>query len=73
MFGEKACAVVEPVPGKSIDFETMNEFLKSLGLSKEKLPERLELRAALPLSPDGKILKAKVRQEIGTDPAIALQ
>jgi len=73
MFGEKACAVIEPVPGHSIAFAEMTAFLQSLGLSKEKMPERLELREALPLSPDGKILKAKVRQEIGTDPATALQ
>jgi hypothetical protein len=32
----------------------------------------LELRASLPLSPDGKILKALVRKEIGTDPAVGV-
>jgi len=72
IFGERACAVVEPHPGCAIELKTLIEFLLGLGLSKEKLPERLEVRTALPLSPDGKILKAQVRSEIGTNPAAGL-
>jgi acyl-CoA synthetase (AMP-forming)/AMP-acid ligase II len=68
LYGERACAVVEPRAGQDFAFDEMTRFLLSHGLSKEKLPERLELRDALPLSPDGKILKAKVKAEIGTDP-----
>ena len=63
-YGERACAVVEPVAGESLSFEDLVMFLSGLGLSKEKLPERLECWEALPLSPDGKILKGKVRTEI---------
>lgn len=68
LYGERACAVVEPRPGADFTLDDLTGFLLSQGLSKEKLPERLELRGALPLSPDGKILKAKVKAEIGTDP-----
>ncbi|PEQ10749.1 hypothetical protein B2G71_20810 [Novosphingobium sp. PC22D] len=68
VFGERACAVVEPYPDANFDMETMKAYLLDQGLSKEKLPERLEIRTALPLSPDGKILKGAVRAEIGTDP-----
>lgn len=64
VFMERACAVVEPHEGKSFDMETMRMFLLGQGLSKEKLPERLEIRSALPLSPDGKILKGSIRAEI---------
>jgi acyl-CoA synthetase len=60
---------VEPVAGGTMSLKSLTDHLLSLGLSKEKLPERLEIRAALPLSPDGKILKGKVREEIGTNPA----
>lgn len=68
IFGERACAVVEPYAGAEFDMEMMKSFLLEQGMSKEKLPERLEIREALPLSPDGKILKGAVRAEIGTDP-----
>ena len=68
LYGERACAVVEPRAGQTLTFSDLIGFLLSRGLSKEKLPERLELRDALPLSPDGKILKAKIKGEIGTDP-----
>jgi acyl-CoA synthetase len=68
-FGERACAVVEPIAGGNVSLKSLTDHLLSLGLSKEKLPERLEIRAALPLSPDGKILKGKIRDEIGTNPA----
>jgi acyl-CoA synthetase (AMP-forming)/AMP-acid ligase II len=70
LYGERACAVVELRAGQDFPFDEMTRFLLSHGLSKEKLPERLELRDALPLSPDGKILKAKVKAEIGTDPTV---
>ena len=69
LYGERACAVVEPRPGEALALDDMTGFLLAQGLSKEKLPERLELRDALPLSPDGKILKGKVKAEIGTDAA----
>lgn len=69
IFGERACAVVEPQSGQTLELKALTDFLLSLGLSKEKLPERLECRASLPLSPDGKILKAVVRSQIGTNPA----
>ncbi len=64
IFGERACAVVELEKGADFDFDTMVDFLKESGLSREKLPERLECRDAMPLSPDGKILKGELRKEV---------
>jgi acyl-CoA synthetase len=72
LYGERSCAVVEPRPTCSVGFEDLKSFLLDRGLSREKLPERLETRDALPLSPDGKILKAAVKAEVGTDPASSL-
>lgn len=67
VFGEKACAVVETQPGATLTFEDLVAHLAQQGLSKEKTPERLECWEELPLSPDGKILKGKIKQAIGGD------
>jgi acyl-CoA synthetase len=72
LYGERSCAVVELRPSEKLEFEELVAFLVREGLSKEKLPERFETRDALPLSPDGKILKAAIKAEIGTDPASAI-
>lgn len=72
LYGERSCAVVEPRPGEQVTFEELKAFLVGEGLSKEKLPERFETRDALPLSPDGKILKAAVKAQVGTHPASGL-
>lgn len=71
-YGERACAVVEVQPGREFDFDTMVAHLIGTGLSKEKLPERLELLDELPLSPDGKILRGKVQKFVADEsPALA--
>jgi acyl-CoA synthetase len=64
LYGERACAVVEPLADASLSFAELFEFLLAQGLSKAKIPERLECWDALPLSPDGKILKGKIRADI---------
>lgn len=73
LYGERSCAVVELRNTAALDLTDLSSFLLSHGLSKEKLPERLETRSELPLSPDGKILKAAIKAEIGTDPAATLR
>ena len=56
--GERACAVVVPVSADSPpSLEMLCEHLLSLGLSKRKLPERLEIVSALPRNAMGKVLK----------------
>ncbi|GGC27542.1 short chain acyl-CoA synthetase [Novosphingobium marinum] len=72
LYGERSCAVVELRDGHSLEFDDLKSYLVGEGLSKEKLPERFEVWDALPLSPDGKILKGAVKQRVGTDPASAL-
>jgi 2,3-dihydroxybenzoate-AMP ligase len=64
VFGEKACAFVIPKPGETLTFEELIAFLRAQKIASFKLPERLELRAELPLSPAGKILKRNLREEI---------
>ncbi len=60
--GERACAFVVPKPGQHLDFASMIEFLKAQKVSMHYLPERLEVRDALPATPSGKIQKFKLRE-----------
>ena len=60
--GERACAVVVPKPGQSIDLPTLVEFLKSQKVALQYIPERLIVRDAMPSTPSGKIQKFKLRE-----------
>jgi cyclohexanecarboxylate-CoA ligase len=59
--GERACAIVVPKPGQSIDFAGMVEFLKTQKVALQYIPERLIVRDAMPATPSGKIQKFKLR------------
>ena len=60
--GERACAVIVPKVGHSIDFTAMTEFLKSQKLALQYIPERLILCDAMPATPSGKIQKFRLRE-----------
>lgn len=60
--GERACAVVVPKTGASIDFAAMVEFLKAQKLALQYIPERLVVRDAMPATPSGKIQKFRLRE-----------
>jgi cyclohexanecarboxylate-CoA ligase len=60
--GERGCAVVSLQPGASFSFELMVEHLLACQLSKNYLPERLELIEEFPRTPSGKIQKFKLRE-----------
>ncbi|OPX84195.1 MAG: 2,3-dihydroxybenzoate-AMP ligase [Pelotomaculum sp. PtaB.Bin104] len=64
VFGEKGCAFVLLKPGEAMDFKELIDFLKKQNIASFKLPERLEVVSAFPLSPAGKILKRKLRDDI---------
>ena len=59
--GERACAVVVPKAGQSLDQAGMVEFLKSQKVALQYIPERLIVRDAMPATPSGKIQKFKLR------------
>ncbi len=64
--GELACAVVvTPAGAEPLTMEAMQQHLLDAGLSKRKLPERLEHVDALPRNPTGKVLKFKLREQFG--------
>ena len=65
LLGERACAYVIPRQGSSLELKELNEFLlKERKIAKFKLPERLEVVEAFPLTPVGKVNKKALRQMI---------
>ena len=60
--GERACAVIVPKAGQTIDFAAMTEFLKLQKLALQYIPERLVVRDAMPATPSGKIQKFRLRE-----------
>lgn len=60
--GERACAIVVPKSGQGIDFTSMIDFLSSKKLARQYMPERLEIRDAMPTTPSGKIQKFRLRE-----------
>jgi cyclohexanecarboxylate-CoA ligase len=60
--GERACAVVVPKAGHTLDLTGMVEFLKSQKVALQYIPERVILRDAMPTTPSGKIQKFKLRE-----------
>ena len=63
--GERACAVVVCKADSTISFDEMVSFLKTQQLSVHKIPEQLEIVAALPRNPSGKVLKKDLRATYG--------
>jgi cyclohexanecarboxylate-CoA ligase len=64
VLSERVCAYVICEPGTTLTFDAMVDFLKSKRTAVWKLPERLEIRDAFPMTPSGKIQKYLLRQEI---------
>jgi 2,3-dihydroxybenzoate-AMP ligase len=65
LLGERACAYVVVLTGKHMSLESLNEYLlDERKIAKFKLPERLELVDALPLTHVGKVNKKRLREMI---------
>jgi 2,3-dihydroxybenzoate-AMP ligase len=62
VFGEKACACVITKVGTTLAFDELIAFLRSRQIASFKLPERLEVMDAFPISPVGKIMKRELRE-----------
>jgi cyclohexanecarboxylate-CoA ligase len=60
--GERACAVVVLKPGQSLDLPGLVDYLKSQKVALQYIPEKLEIREAMPSTPSGKIQKFKLRE-----------
>jgi acyl-CoA synthetase (AMP-forming)/AMP-acid ligase II len=64
VLAERVCAFVICQPGETLGFDEMIGFLRDQRIATWKLPERLELRDAFPMTPSGKIQKYQLREEI---------
>ncbi|HEY5173861.1 MAG TPA: AMP-binding protein [Acidimicrobiia bacterium] len=64
VMGEKICAYVIPNPGGGPTLEAVRAHLVERGLARFKLPERLEVRDALPRTASGKVQKTPLREEL---------
>jgi acyl-CoA synthetase len=64
VFGERVCTYVELRRGCHLDLPMLVEHLLAQGVSKELLPERLEVLDELPRSSGGKIAKGRLRDAI---------
>lgn len=64
--GEMVVAFVIPVAGRSFDFAAMTRHLETVGMARQKFPERLHVVVELPMNTVGKVQKNEVR-------ALALQ
>ncbi len=62
VFGEKACACVIVKDGETLGFDELIAFLRTKQIASFKLPERLEVMDAFPISPVGKIMKRELRE-----------
>jgi cyclohexanecarboxylate-CoA ligase len=63
LMGERVCAYVIVRDGTEPTLATLRDHLTALGLARFKLPERLEVRPALPRTASGKVQKAALRAE----------
>ncbi len=59
--GEKVCAVVVPEPGEQPKLNDIADHLRGRGIALQKLPERLVLVDALPMTATGKVQKFVLR------------
>ena len=59
--GERACAFVVPRPGQSLSLPELVAYLETHKLTRNYLPERLEVVEQLPRTPSGKIQKFRLR------------
>lgn len=64
VYGERACAFVILKPHASLTLQDLNAFLLERAIAKFKLPERLELVDAFPISPAGKVLRRHLREMV---------
>jgi acyl-CoA synthetase (AMP-forming)/AMP-acid ligase II len=63
VLGERACVFVQPAPGAPpATLEAIMRELDRAGVAKFKWPERLELVAAMPLTPTQKVMRGRLRE-----------
>jgi cyclohexanecarboxylate-CoA ligase len=67
LYGERACAVVVLREGATVTLDTVREHFRRSGVARQKTPELLVVRPALPRTPAGKVQKFVLREEIARE------
>jgi acyl-CoA synthetase len=62
VFGERVCLCVELVPGASLTLDQLADHMLARGVSREWVPERLEILTEMPRSAGEKVAKAELRR-----------
>ena len=62
--GERACAVVVPKAGETLDLDGLVAYLNEQKVARQYIPEKLIVRDAMPTTPSGKIQKFRLRDEL---------
>jgi acyl-CoA synthetase len=62
VFGERVCLCVELVPGATLTLDDLAAHLLARGVSREWVPERLEILTEMPRSAGEKVAKAELRR-----------
>jgi non-ribosomal peptide synthetase component E (peptide arylation enzyme) len=65
-YGERACAFVVLQPGASLDLAEVQRHFAATGLARQKTPEQLVIRAALPRTAAGKVQKFALRASLAS-------
>lgn len=60
--GERACAFIVLKPGREVGLREVVAFLEEHRVTKQYLPERVEIVGELPRTPSGKVQKFKLRE-----------
>jgi acyl-CoA synthetase (AMP-forming)/AMP-acid ligase II len=65
MLGERVCCYLVPAPGaEPLTVEQIRDYLLGEGLAVQKVPERVEVVTALPMTATGKVQKNLLREDI---------
>lgn len=64
---ERVCAVVVLTDGDSMDLNELISYVAGRGVAKQKWPEQLIVRDAMPRTTSGKIQKFKIREDLRSD------
>lgn len=64
LLGQRACCFVVPRGGAKPSLDELCAFLLDRGVSKVKLPERLEIIEEMPITPTRKVMKGRLRDRL---------
>ncbi len=66
VLGERACCFAVLKNGGALTLEQVQEFLAARQVGKLKWPERLEIIAAMPMTPTRKVIKGELARRLAT-------